>query len=40
MIAAVKTHFRTLFQRFGIDDLAQNEKRAELVRVAFQTGAV
>lgn len=39
-IAAVKTHLRTLFQRFGIDDLAQNEKRAELVRVAFRAGAV
>ena len=39
-IAAVKTHLRLLFQRFGLHDLAQNEKRAELVRVAFESGAV
>ena len=39
-IAAVKTHLRILFQRFGIDHLAQNEKRAELVRQALDTGAV
>ncbi len=39
-IAAVKTHLRLLFQRFGLDELAPNEKRAELVRVALETGAV
>jgi pSer/pThr/pTyr-binding forkhead associated (FHA) protein len=39
-VAAVKTHLRMLFQRFGLDDLGQNEKRAELVRVAFESGAV
>jgi pSer/pThr/pTyr-binding forkhead associated (FHA) protein len=39
-IAAVKTHLRTLFQRFGLDALAQNEKRAELARAAFESGAV
>jgi pSer/pThr/pTyr-binding forkhead associated (FHA) protein len=39
-VAAVKTHLRTLFQRFGLDDLPQNEKRAELVRQALDTGAV
>jgi pSer/pThr/pTyr-binding forkhead associated (FHA) protein len=39
-IAAVKTHLRLLFQRFALNDLAQNEKRAELVRVAFESGAV
>ncbi len=39
-IAAVKTHLRLLFQRFGLEELAQNEKRAELVRVAFESGAV
>jgi pSer/pThr/pTyr-binding forkhead associated (FHA) protein len=39
-VAAVKTHLRTLFQRFTVDDLPNNEKRAELVRLAFETGAV
>jgi FHA domain len=39
-VAAVKTHLRILFQRFGLDELAQNEKRAELARRAFETGAV
>jgi pSer/pThr/pTyr-binding forkhead associated (FHA) protein len=39
-IAAVKTHLRLLFQRFALNELAQNEKRAELVRVAFESGAV
>jgi hypothetical protein len=39
-IAAVKTHLRLLFQRFGLDELAPNEKRAELVRVALESGAV
>jgi pSer/pThr/pTyr-binding forkhead associated (FHA) protein len=39
-VAAVKTHLRILFQRFGVDDLPQNEKRAELVRRALDTGAV
>lgn len=39
-VAAVKTHLRTLFQRFGVNDLQNNEKRAELVRLAFETGAV
>ena len=39
-VAAVKTHLRILFQRFGLDDLPQNEKRAELVRQALETGAV
>ena len=39
-VAAVKTHLRTLFQRFGIDDLPHNEKRARLMRLALETGAV
>jgi DNA-binding NarL/FixJ family response regulator len=39
-VAAVKTHLRMLFQRFGLDDLGQNEKRAELMRVAIESGAV
>ena len=39
-VAAVKTHLRLLFQRFGIEDLPHNEKRARLVELAFETGAV
>jgi pSer/pThr/pTyr-binding forkhead associated (FHA) protein len=39
-VAAVKAHLRTLFDRFGVEDLPQNEKRARLVRLAFETGAV
>ncbi|MGZ4270343.1 MAG: FHA domain-containing protein [Solirubrobacteraceae bacterium] len=39
-VEAVKTHLRTLFQRFAIGDLAQNAKRTRLVEVAFKTGAV
>jgi pSer/pThr/pTyr-binding forkhead associated (FHA) protein len=39
-IPAVKRHLRILFQRFGLDELPQNEKRARLARVAFESGAV
>jgi pSer/pThr/pTyr-binding forkhead associated (FHA) protein len=39
-VVAVKTHLRALFQRFGIDELAQNTKRARLVELAFESGAV
>ena len=39
-VAAVKTHLRTLFQRFAIESLPQNEKRAELARRALESGAV
>jgi FHA domain-containing protein len=39
-VEAVKTHLRTLFHRFGIEDLPQNAKRARLVELAFETGAV
>lgn len=39
-VVAVKTHLRALFQRFGIDDLPQNTKRARLVELAFESGAV
>jgi DNA-binding CsgD family transcriptional regulator len=39
-VEAVKTHLRTLFQRFGVEDLPQNAKRARLVELAFETGAV
>lgn len=39
-VAAVKTHLRTLFVRFGVEDLPQNEKRARLVERAFEEGAL
>jgi pSer/pThr/pTyr-binding forkhead associated (FHA) protein len=39
-VEAVKTHLRTLFQRFGVEDLPQNAKRARLVELAFETGTV
>jgi DNA-binding NarL/FixJ family response regulator len=35
-VAAVKTHLRNLFVRFGVADLPQNEKRAGLVQRAFE----
>jgi DNA-binding NarL/FixJ family response regulator len=37
---AVKTHLRTLFHKFGIDHLQQNQKRARLVEMALQHGLV
>jgi pSer/pThr/pTyr-binding forkhead associated (FHA) protein len=39
-IDAVKTHLRTLFQKFGIEHLPQNQKRARLVECAFQSGMI
>jgi pSer/pThr/pTyr-binding forkhead associated (FHA) protein len=39
-VHAVKTHLQALFQRFGIEDLPQNEKRAVLARRALETGAI
>ena len=39
-VDAVKTHMRSLFERFGIEDLPRQAKRAQLVRRAFQTGAI
>lgn len=36
----VKTHLRALFAAFGVEDLPQNRKRAELARRAFELGAV
>ena len=39
-VDAIKTHLRVLFQKFGIAELAQNQKRAQLVWRAFQTGVV
>jgi len=39
-VAAVKTHLRTLFQRFDVESLPQNKKRIELARRALETGTV
>jgi DNA-binding CsgD family transcriptional regulator len=36
----VKTHLRALFEAFGVEDLPQNQKRAELARRALETGVV
>ena len=39
-VHAVKTHLQALFQRFGIESLPQNEKRAVLARRALESGAI
>lgn len=39
-VEAVKTHLRTLFHKFGVEDLPQNQKRAKLVELAFRSGLV
>ncbi len=39
-VAAVKTHMRSLFLAFGMDDLPRQEKRRRLVALAFSTGLV
>jgi pSer/pThr/pTyr-binding forkhead associated (FHA) protein len=39
-VEAVKTHMRALFERFGVGDLPRQAKRSELVKRAFQTGAI
>lgn len=39
-VAAVKHNLRTLFQRFGLSELPQNQKRTRLVECAFQWGLV
>lgn len=39
-VDAVKNHLRTLFQKFEISHLAQNQKRVRLVECAFQWGLV
>jgi hypothetical protein len=39
-VETVKTHLRALFDLFGIGDLPQNRKRAELVRRAFESGVL
>ncbi len=39
-VDAVKTHLRALFEKFGVEDLPQNQKRVALVERALQTGLV
>jgi DNA-binding CsgD family transcriptional regulator len=39
-VETVKSHVRALFEAFGIADLPQNRKRAELARQAIERGAV
>jgi DNA-binding CsgD family transcriptional regulator len=39
-VEGVKTQVRALFERFGVEDLPQNRKRARLVELAFASGTV
>jgi predicted ArsR family transcriptional regulator len=39
-VEAVKMHLRTLFAKFGLAELPQNEKRARLVESAMQSGVI
>jgi pSer/pThr/pTyr-binding forkhead associated (FHA) protein len=39
-IDAIKTHLRVLFQKFGVEHLPQNQKRARLVERALLSGIV
>ena len=39
-VDAVKTHLRALFEKFGVGELPQNQKRVALVQRALQTGIV
>jgi hypothetical protein len=39
-VDAVKTHLRSLFQKFGVGELPQNQKRLRVVECAFQWGLV
>jgi pSer/pThr/pTyr-binding forkhead associated (FHA) protein len=39
-VETVKSHLHALFELFAVGDMPQNRKRAELVRVAFERGAV
>lgn len=39
-VDVVKTHLRTLYRAFGIEELPQNRKRTRLVELAFQTGMI
>ncbi len=37
-VEAIKTHMRTLFAKFGVENLPQNQKRARLAELAMQAG--
>jgi len=39
-VDAVKAHLRTLFERFGLEDLPQNQKRARLAATVLVNGVV
>src|SRR6476661_8193311 len=39
-VDAVKAHLRAIFERFGLDDLPQNQKRARLAATALVNGVV
>jgi DNA-binding CsgD family transcriptional regulator len=39
-VETIKTHLRALFDLFGVGDLPQNRKRAELVRRAYESGVL
>lgn len=39
-VDAVKTHMRALFEKLGLEDLPQNQKRVALVERALQSGAI
>jgi pSer/pThr/pTyr-binding forkhead associated (FHA) protein len=39
-VDAVKAHLRTIFERLGLDDLPQNQKRARLAALALVNGLV
>ena len=39
-VDAVKAHLRTLFERFGLEQLPQNQKRARLAALALLQGIV
>jgi hypothetical protein len=39
-VDAVKAHLRILFERFGLGELAQNEKRSRLVSIVLSSGAL
>ena len=39
-VDSVKGHLRALFEKFGIGDLPQNQKRVRLVELALRQGVI
>lgn len=39
-VETVKTHLRALFEKFAVEDLPHNQKRARLVELALESGTV